>query len=335
MEPLVEVTRGGIVESTHYGHIAVCDAAGELLGSVGNPEHAVFWRSSAKPIQSLTVYQSGAADRFSFTDKELAVFCASHCGSADHVSTVLGILEKIGLDASALQCGTHWPGDTRERDRLIREGLPPTPAHNNCSGKHAGKLASTVALGADVATYLSLDHPVQQRIIRNMSTLSGVAPEQLLIGIDGCGAPTHGMSLRAMATAFARLCSPQDMPDDVRTAAPRIVAAMGAEPVMVSGEGSFNSELLAAYAGRMAAKGGAEGLFLVGLTGRGIGFATRAIDGSHRGHSAVVLRVLEQIGEVDERMREALEHHYVQTLRNCRGEEIGQVRAAEFDINGG
>ncbi len=332
MQPLVEVTRGGIVECTHYGSIAVCDAEGDLLGAVGDPEHVVFWRSSAKPIQALTVVQSGAADRFNFTDKELAVCCASHCGSAEHVATVLGILDKIGLGEEALQCGTHMPGDAAERDRLIRANLPPGPAHNNCSGKHAGKLAATVALGADPGSYLSLDHPVQQSILRNMSALCGVPKEQFHIGVDGCGAPVHGTSLRAMATAFARLCRPEQMPREIREAAPRIIAAMGREPVMVSGKGSFNSDLLAAYAGKMVAKGGAEGLFVVGLTPNGLGFATRTVDGSHRGQSTVVLSVLERLGKVDEGVRRNLAGHFEQTVRNCHGADIGQIRAAEFSI---
>ena len=246
MEPLVYVTRGEIIECVHYGDIAVCDAAGSLLASVGDPSRLVYWRSSAKPVQALLVVQSGAADRFCLTVKELSLCCASHCGSADHVSAARSILRKVDLEETNLQCGTHWPSDDEERSRLIKADLQPSPVHNNCSGKHAGMLASAVAMEADPATYLELDHPVQQAILRNMSVLCAMSTEDIAISADGCSAPVHGVPLAAMAAAFARLCAPDDMPPGIQSAAPRLIAAMASEPVMVSGEGSFNSELLAA-----------------------------------------------------------------------------------------
>lgn len=332
MEPLIHVTRSGLIECIHYGDIAVCDASGTLTGRVGDPSRTVFWRSSAKPIQALAVVQTGAADRFAFTAKELSICCASHHGSADHVATVRGLLAKMGLDESALQCGTHMPGDPQENARLVREGKDPSPAHNNCSGKHTGKLASTLALGADVATYLEPDSPVQQLIIKNMSVLSGVAPGDIILGVDGCSAPIHGMSLQAMATAFARLATPATLPHDLRPAAARIIAAMAAEPVMVSGKGAFNSALLEAYQGRIVAKSGAEGLCVFGLTDLGIGVAIRTVDGSARGQSSAVLRVLELLGACDDSTRAALEGFVTTPLKNCRNQVVGEVRAAEFSL---
>jgi len=333
MEPLVHVTRGELIECIHYGDIAVCDYEGRLVGAVGDPGRTIYWRSAAKPIQALAVVQSGAADKFEFTAKELSICCASHCGSADHVATVRGILAKIGLDESVLQCGTHWPGDTDERNRLIRAGQQPLPVHNNCSGKHSGKLATTVTLGADPAEYLQIESPVQQAILGNMSALSGVPREEIIISVDGCTAPIHGMPLQAMATAYARLSRPEGMPEEIQQAAPRIIAAMAAQPVMVSGKGSFNTELLAAYQGRVVAKGGAEGLFVLGLTDIGIGVAVRTTDGSSRGQSSVVLRVLEQLGMVDDTVRAALARHFSPAVTNCRNEPIGEIRSAEFIVD--
>lgn len=326
--PLVHVTRGPIVESVHYGALAVCHADGNVLMARGDIERPYYWRSSAKPVQALCVIQSGAADRFSFTAREIAICCASHHGSAEHVAAARRVLQKAGLDESALQCGTHWPGDTAERDRLIKADLQPTPLHNNCSGKHSGMLASTVALGADPATYLQLDQPVQQAILANMSALSGVPREDIIVAVDGCGAPVHGMGLRAMATAFARLCFPDDMPPAIQAAAPRIIAAMAAEPEMISGRGDFNADLLAAYQGRLVAKSGAEGLMMVGLTDRGLGLAMRAIDGSHRGLPAAMMELLARLGATDDAVLEALAGYVRPQNRNCRDDVIGEIRPA-------
>lgn len=331
MQPLVEVTRGGLLESVHWGHIAVCDASGALRAFVGDPQLLIYWRSSAKPLQALPVIQSGAADRFGLTPAEIAICCGSHFGAAEHVATVRSLLARLGLDESALQCGTHEPFDATERHRLIREGLSPSPAHNNCSGKHSGMLATTCALEADVAGYLDPAAPVQQMILRDMSLLSGVAPQDILLGTDGCGAPIHGMPLRSMATAFARLMCPDDLPDDLRSACGRIVAAMAAEPVMVSGRDTFTSDLLEVAAARLAIKGGAEGLYVFGLAdGRGV--AIRTVDGSHRGHASIVLRCLRLLGALESDIAAAVGHYETEVLHNCRGEEVGAIRAAAFEF---
>ncbi len=242
---LAQVTRDGVVESTHFGRIAVCSPDGRLLASAGDPDGVQYWRSSSKPIQALSVVTSGAIDRFGLTERELAVCCASHSGSAMHVQTVLGILAKLGLNESALRCGTHRPGDAAERNRLIVAGEEPSPVHNNCSGKHAGMLATCLALGAAADDYLEMDHPVQRLIATNLELLSGVSRAAWHIGRDGCGAPTVAMPLRAMARAFARLIAPTGLPDDLVDATMRITAAMAAAPEMVSSVGSFNTELTA------------------------------------------------------------------------------------------
>jgi len=180
---LTHADRDGIVEATHFGAIAVCAADGRLLAHAGNPESVQYWRSASKPIQALSVITSGAADRFGFSQRELAQMCASHSGSAMHTETVLGILGKLGLDESALQCGIHPPGDATERERLASAGEKPGPRHNNCSGKHSGMLATCLALDADPASYLELGHPVQKLIAEQLSLMSGtpVAEIHLMI----------------------------------------------------------------------------------------------------------------------------------------------------------
>ena len=50
-QPLFEVTRGRIVESVHYGSIAVVDSNGKLIASYGDPQMVAFLRSSAKAFQ--------------------------------------------------------------------------------------------------------------------------------------------------------------------------------------------------------------------------------------------------------------------------------------------
>ncbi len=324
------VSRDGVIESTHFGRVAICHADGRLLASAGNAQGAQFWRSSSKPIQALSVVTSGAADQFEFTPKELSVCCASHSGSAEHVETVSGILAKLGLGEADLDCGAHWPGDTAERNRLIRAGEEPSQLHNNCSGKHAGMLATARALDAPTEGYLEFDHRVQHMIAVNLMLLSGVPEAQFKVGRDGCGAPTVAMPLAAMARAFARLAMPDELPDGLPEAARRNCDAMAAEPVMVSSRGSFNSELLRLGGGEIVAKGGAEGLFCMASRSSGVGIALKSSDGSGRPHAPAVIALMRKAKiDVPEELAERFERVPV---TNCHSDCVGYVEAAEIEL---
>ncbi len=329
--PLATVSRDDVVESTHYGRVAICQADGRLLASAGNPEGVQFWRSSSKPIQALPIVTSGAADQFDLTQKELAVCCASHSGSADHVATVHGLLAKLDLDQTDLNCGAHWPGDTDERNRLIRAGEEPSQLHNNCSGKHSGMLATARAIDAQTDGYLDFEHPVQRLIALDLSLLSNVPEEAFTVGRDGCGAPTVAMPLAAMARAFARLAADEDLPDALAPASRRLCDAMAAKPVMVSAKGSFNTELLRLGGGDIVAKGGAEGLFCMASRDRGIGIAVKSSDGSGRPHAPVIISLMRQARiDVPEDLAERFERVPV---TNCHAETVGYVEAAEIELD--
>jgi len=321
--PLAHVTRGEVVESVHYGSLAVADASGRVLASLGDPERRCYFRSSSKPLQAILVVTSGAADRFAFTPEEIAVTCASHHGTARHLEVVSGILRKLGLGPDALLCGAHPVSDPAENARLAREGLDPTPLHNNCSGKHAGMLASCLALGFDVDDYVSRDHPLQRAHIANIARFCGLPEEEIVIGVDGCGVPTFGVPLSAAATAYARLATGDALPPRLRDAAACIREAMWAAPDIISAPGAFNSELLAACRSRLVAKGGAEGLYCAGSVESGEGMAMKNEDGSFRGlHEALTVALAARWPSLNA----ALPARWRLTpVLNARGEHVGDV----------
>src|ERR1700730_14539405 len=206
--PLVEVTRGAIVESRHRGHVAAVDGEGQLVAYLGSPDTVTYLRSSAKPFQAIPLVASGAADRFGFTEKEIAIACASHNGEPIHTAAVLAILNKIGLKPEALKCGAHEPFSAAETRKLRARGEEPNVLHNNCSGKHAGMLALALHLGAPTESYDQLDNPIRVLIRDVVARFSGVSPDDIAIGIDGCGVPVFGMSVSAMARMYAHLVAP-------------------------------------------------------------------------------------------------------------------------------
>src|SRR5437867_2729512 len=201
---LVEVWRGPIVESRHRGHLITVDGRGHIVASLGSPETITYIRSSAKPFQAIPLITSGAADRFGFTEQEIAIACGSHSGEPQHVKTVQSMLEKIGLDERALKCGTHEPFSVEAARELSRKQEAPNVLQNNCSGKHAGMLALAKHVGAPTATYDEWTNLVQQTIAGTVSKLTDLSLVVLAIGVDGCRLPVLCLPLRAMSLMYAR-----------------------------------------------------------------------------------------------------------------------------------
>jgi L-asparaginase II len=339
-EPLVEVRRGGITESRHRGHVIAAEPDGTIVAYLGAPETVTYLRSSAKPHQAIPLIVSGAADRFGFTEKEIALACASHSGEPIHTEVVASMLKKIGLPASALKCGIHEPFSP-DVTRLLREREEePNVLQNNCSGKHAGMLALALHLGAPTESYDQPDNPGQLEIGRAISQFSGIAIEDIAVGVDGCGVPVFGITVKAMALMYARLVSPPaEFDQKTREACARIVAAMMAYPELIGGTTDrLDTEIMRAAKDRLVSKVGAEGVYTVGVLPceewpRGFGLALKIEDGDdHRARPTVVIESLRQLGILADESLEAVARYAFFPVRNRRGDVVGEV-TAEFKLN--
>ncbi|MGH2592210.1 MAG: asparaginase [Anaerolineae bacterium] len=327
LTPLVEVTRGGRVESIHTGAVAVVDANGRLVAHAGDPDWVTYLRSAAKPLQLLPLVESGGADRFGFTDQELAVMAASHSGEPRHIETVQSILDKIGLGEDMLHCGAHWPMSDATTRRLRDSGHEPTPIYHNCSGKHAGMLAQAVHRGLSTHDYLDPRHPIQAAILTTLAEMSGVEVGAIDVAIDGCSAPCFALPLRAAARAFARLADPSALPGLRRRAVKRMVDAMIAFPEMVGGERRLDTDLMRAARGGVLSKGGAEGYHGMAILTGGLGITIKIADGNgQRGCGPVAIEALRQLGVLDDTMLAELRAHHTWVVKNHRQLDVGEVR---------
>ena len=326
---LAEVTRGDLVESIHFGAVAVVDTKGQLIASAGDPGYLTYFRSAAKPIQAIPVVESGAARHFGLKLPEVAILTGSHNGEVQHTETVLGILRKIGLTAEALQCGAHAPLHGPSRDALLAQGLKLSALHNTCSGKHAGMLTLARYRGFSLEDYFLPEHPVQQEMLQTVAEMSGLAPEQITLGIDGCGVPVFGLPLEKMAAAYARISAPEDhaLTETRKKACVLIRKAMTTHPWMVGGTDRFDTDLLLATKGKLIAKFGAEAVYCLGIPAKGWGIALKVEDGNLRALPPVVLAVLEQLGLLTAVEKERLARYQQSKLTNHRGDLIGQIRA--------
>lgn len=322
---LVEVTRGGIVESRHRGAFAVVNAEGEVLASAGDIEAAVFPRSAIKVFQALPVLESGAADAYGYSDAELALACASHGGEGEHVAAAASMLEKAGFTGADLECGAHWPTFDAAARELVKAGREPTALHNNCSGKHAGMLALAKYIGAEPRNYVNREHPVQREVAGVIATLCRCDVGSAPCGIDGCSVPTWAIPLASLAAGFARLATPAALSSERAECAARLFACVAAHPFMVAGTGRFCTELMRAVS-RAFVKTGAEGVFCGCLPHAGLGIALKCDDGATRASEVMMGAVLSRLTAFTAEEREGLSKFATSPVTNRRGIHVGEVR---------
>jgi L-asparaginase II len=324
----VMVRRGDILESRHQVEFAAVDTAGAPVAVSDQPGLVTTYRSSAKPFQLLPLIERGHAERWGLGAEELAVMTASHTGSPRHLQLVRGILERLELGAEHLACGFHEPMDDESRAHLAVHPDEASALYNNCSGKHAGMLCLAKSEGWPIAGYERAEHPVQQLLGRTVAEIAGMTPEALEIAIDGCNVPVFALPLSAMAKSFARLASARQDSGDAREAAlARIREAMIAHPDVVGGAGRFSTALMRATAGKLVAKGGAEGLECTGIPARGVGLAVKVVDGATRAVAPALVAILEHLGFLDDSARRALESEARPTVLNAAGRVVGIIEA--------
>ena len=275
--PVAETIRNGVVESIHHGVVVAIDADGQVLWSCGDPDVAVYPRSSLKPLQAQALVEAG----LELPSNQLAVACASHSGDPIHVETVREMLGSFGLSESALDNTPALPLGNDAANAVVRAGGGPTRITQNCSGKHASMLAACVVNGWPIEGYVDPGHPVQRVIDAYISKAAGGVVHT---GVDGCGAPTAMISLRGLASAVR----------DLAIGNPATYAAMTSRPELVDGSGRHDTTLMRSVPG-LVAKGGADGVYVAAhADGRAV--ALKIADGSERARLPVMLAAMQTLG---------------------------------------
>lgn len=327
--PAAFVHRGQGIEAVHTAAIAVVDESSRLTHSLGDASQAFFSRSSIKPLQVLPLVEAGGLERFGFGTEELALCTASHNGSDQHRAIVLGMLQKLGVDAGALQCGTGYPLELKLFGKYPLAGEDEDPLRHNCSGKHSGFLALAQLLGQPLDTYLDPQGAAQSRVRAAVAANCEVAPESLLLGTDGCSAPNYSLPLQSLAVGFKNLALATD---PVHT---RVRDAMLAHPLLVSGQRRLDYDLAQAFPGRAIVKGGAEALLLMSFREPALGIAIKVIDGSPRALGPIVVETLKQLRLIDDISKfPTLARYEAPSVKNARKLVVGEIHA-DFTLRAG
>jgi L-asparaginase II len=277
---LAEVTRGGIVESLHLGHLIVLNSDGTTYLSKGSPELAFYPRSAVKSLQASAMLKAG----LTVSDEELAIICASHSGNQIHIDLVTKMLEKRNIPLSALKNATDKP--LGEKEKISWGDKPGTQLTQNCSGKHAGMLITCQQNDWDLDTYLEMNHPLQIAIKNEIELLAGEKVSASTF--DGCGASLFAISLTGLAKAISTLVKSNE------AIYKQIVTVCTKYPELVAGEGRLTTRMMRAVPG-LFMKEGAEGIEVCALSdGRVI--AIKIIDGSWRPVAPIIMEVFKRWG---------------------------------------
>lgn len=325
---LIEVMRGTMVESRHRGAMAIVDAMGHIVRSVGAIDKPIYPRSAIKPLQALPLLETGTADKMGLGDDEIALACASHAGEANHTERVAAWLAKAGMSADDLECGAHLPRDVPTSQSLIRGFHGPSPLHNNCSGKHTGFLCTAKCLGEETHGYINAEHPVQRRVFAAVGAMTDTDMDHAHHGIDGCGIPVVAITLHGLALGMARMADPNHLPDERRAAATRILNAMAASPLLVDGTGGMATMIMQVAGSTVRLKPGAEGVYCAALPDVGLGIAVKIEDGAMRAADLAMATILDRLDCFDYDQRMALHPFLQPRLHNVAGVEVGHLRPA-------
>lgn len=324
--PLVEVTRGNVIESIHYGHYAVAVPDGSIVEGSGNVDFVTYPRSALKLIQALQLVESGAADAYRLKNQHLSLACSSHWAEAFHVEAICKWLNNLSCTEDDLLCGRDFPYDEVAKEELLRQNGDRRKLFHNCSGKHAGFLTTCRHLSYDIDCYDTFQHPSQVRYREDLSLLTQTNADQYPWGIDGCSLPAPALPMGDVARAMAKLTSSKKISDSKFDAINRLCSAVAEKPEYFWGTKAPCTELAQITRGRLIAKIGAEGYMAVIVRDKGLGISIKVSDGSRRAVIVALFGVLKKLGLLKPREQNALQHHIKTPLTNTKGKIVGGLQ---------
>ena len=322
-EILTEEYRGGILDLIHEGYICVVDETGKVIKSVGNPEAVVYYRSASKPFQALPVIARRLDEKYGLTEEESVIMAGSHLGEPFHVAAIQSMFRKADMNLDDLIMNPTVPGSTFANEERIRQGLPKAKIYHNCSGKHTGAMMLQKELDpAHIKDYWKEDSAAQQEILRTIAELSEYPMEKVGIGVDGCGVPVFAVPIKNIAVAFKNIACIDTIRDEtLRSAAERFIPRIHKYPLMMRGTGFLCS--LINYDPNLVAKGGANGVYGIGLKKERIGISLKIKDGTEAIWPILIKEIFTQIGYYNADTFTMLDSLNNGTIINDNGREVG------------
>lgn len=317
-----------MLDNVHRGFLAIVDKKGRLVYSLGDPETVVFYRSASKPLQALPVIAAGLDKAFGLTERESVILAGSHAGEPFHMEALESIFQKAGLREEWLIMKPSFPADVQSNEARLQAGLVRRKLYHNCAGKHAALMLLQRHLGAQVADYWKVGSAADGAVKAAIEAM-GEQPVSA-VGVDGCGVPVFAVPLRSIAAAYKNLACPACVKDDALAAAvSAFVPRINKHPEMMRGTrflcGRINEDE------NIVAKGGAAGVYGLGLKKEGLGLAFKVESGSEDAWPNILLAALKGLGALKPETEDILLSLGAAELINDNGALVG-TREAGFHI---
>jgi L-asparaginase II len=325
---LVEVIRGGVVESQHRGSMVAVNVEGEVIYSAGDMTQLIYPRSALKVLQILPLLELDGASKLNLSPQQISLACASHNGTKVHLEAVEAWLAALELNAEDLECGPAMPVHETTMLDLVRAGGVESRVHNTCSGKHVGMLSLAKLMGESTKGYSSYEHPTQQSWLKRLTALSGVNMAEMVWDRDGCGMPAPQMPMDAFARCWAQFAKPENHEEKTARAMQLVINSIAQHPEMIAGRERCCTAVIEATEGEVIVKTGAEGVFGGVIPKRGIGIALKIDDGATRASEVALGSLLLALGVISKKQHTDLNPFFQTPLFNTQGFQTGEVRAA-------
>ncbi len=326
MEILATTYRGEVEDLFTYGTIVLVDSKGNVIYEKGDSSEYAYPRSSAKLMQAMATIAMGTADKFDLTGQEISQICASHSGEQIHIDCVRGILKKIGLDESYLQCGTHYPFKEEVKSEMVKNDIKPTAIHNNCSGKHSGMLAGAILMGEDVKRYTDPTNKVQVAITEMICELCQIKKEEIKMGVDGCSVPVHALRIKDFAYGMARMADYQNLPDNLQKPAQLILDSIYENPLYASGSDRLDFHIMDKANEKIIVKSGANGYFVACLPERKQALVIKTYQAESKYKERILVEFMKKLGIINERDYEFFDKTYDYRIYNHRKMIVGEIK---------
>ncbi|MCE5235867.1 MAG: asparaginase [Eubacteriales bacterium] len=320
--------RGNALDNVHRGHLAIVDKTGRVVFSVGDPEAVVFYRSASKPIQALPAIAARLDEAYGITERESVIFAGSHTGEPFHMEALESIFQKAGLKEDDLIMQPSFPAHVLSNEARLNAGLIRRRLYHNCAGKHAALMLVQRHAGADIKDYWKAGGAADAAVRRAIETVGEhpIAAD----GVDGCGVPVFAVPVKGIATAYKNLACPGGIKDDaLASAAARFVPRINQNPRMMRGTGFLCGHINEDE--NLIAKGGAAGVYGLGLKKEGLGVAFKVESGSEDAWPNIVMAVLRGLNALRPETEAMLEKLGASAFKNDCGAVAGR-REAGFRV---
>ena len=328
-ERLIEVYRGELVESFHFGHLAISNNRGEIIAFWGDPKALIFPRSSCKIIQALPLVEMGSAKKFSLENKHLALACASHSGAEKHLNVAKNWLLKIGLNEKDLLCGYHLPYDKVQLNKLKKNKKMLSQLHNNCSGKHLSFLTISKSISQEsdnIKNYININHPVQKIVKKTFEEISGY--QNSVFALDGCSAPNFACSIQSLAKAMAIFANPEKMEQKRKDSIEILKTSVLCYPDLIAGDDRLCTKIIKKSNNQLIVKVGADGVYTAILLDKGLGIALKICDGSRKAAECLIVTILIRLGYLKSDDPDFINYLNI-PIHNCSNKKTGIIKASD------